>query len=139
MKYYSLFVMLFLASLPTFADDSLKAKSIVFNEMAWKELAAGITITPLWKDEKTRDTGFLMKVIPDFKGVAHGHNNAYQGVTVQGTWVHIITDGTKYTLPKGSFAHQPAKAIHSDNCISDIPCIILIHMDGDYDFFPAKK
>lgn len=122
-----------------FADEEIKVTSKTADSMDWKELASGISITPLWKDEKTKDTGFLMKFVAGFVGIDHGHTNAYQGITVQGTWVHIDTDGTKHTLPKGSFAHQPAKTIHSDQCISKKPCIIFIHMDGDYDFFLAKK
>ncbi len=139
MKYYILLAMLIAPSLPAAAEDRHMPKGVVFDEMAWEELAPGITVAQLWKDEKSKDTGFLMKVVPGFEGIGHGHTNAYQGITIQGTWVHTVADGTEYTLPKGSFAHQPALESHSDNCVSDVPCILLIHMAGDYDFFPTKQ
>ncbi len=105
--------------------------------MIWlgKNFAPGISISPLWEDKITKDTGLLMKFASGFVGIKHGHSNSYQGITVQGTWLHIDTDGTKHVLPKGSYADQPAKAIHSDQCVSEDACIIFIHMDGKYDFF----
>ncbi len=146
MKNYLMFVMLLMVSVPLFAGgnhkaksvNNHKAKSIVYDEMEWQELTPGISVASLWKDEKTNDTGFLMKVAPGFKGIAHGHSNTYQGVTIQGTWEHILNDGTEFILPKGSYALQPGKDIHSDNCVSEVPCILLIHLADGYDFFPAE-
>ena len=130
--------MIMMFSTAVAAQEPMKVTSINANDVAWKELAPGISISPLWQDKNGNDTGLFLKLAPGYVGIKHGHSNAYNGVTVQGTWEHVDDDGTKHILPAGSYTHQPAKEFHSDNCTSDEACILFIHLAGKYDFFLPK-
>lgn len=123
------------ATLPTLAFAGNSANSTLAADMEWIELGPGLSMTQLWQDQDTKDTGLLLKFAPGFKGISHGHSNAYHGVTLQGTWVHVDSDGTRHDLPAGSVAFQPAHDLHSDECISEEECIVLFHLDAEYDFF----
>jgi anti-sigma factor ChrR (cupin superfamily) len=129
-----IFTALLALSLPTLAIAG-PANYQPAADMAWQPLGPGIEMTPLWQNADKSDMALLLRLAPGYVGIVHGHNTGYNGVTVQGTWVHVEADGTEYVLPVGSAAYQAPLLPHSDNCISEDPCILLIHLEGEYDFF----
>ena len=68
----------------------------------------------------------------------HTHTSGYYGVVVRGQAKHWPANGqaAAQTLTAGSHWYQPAKAPHGDECLSD-ECLLLIQMEGPYDFAPA--
>ena len=126
--------LLAMVALPTLAAAA-PADYQLAADLAWHELGPGIEMVPLWQNEDKSDTAVLLRLAPGFQGIVHGHNTAYQGLVVQGTWEHVEADGTAYALPAGSLYLQEALAPHSDNCISEEPCMLMIHLEGEYDFF----
>ncbi len=131
MKNYAALLVL---ALPTLAAAA-PADYMPAANMAWHALGPGIEMTQLWQTEDKSDTAVLLRLEPGFQGIVHGHNTGYNGLVVQGVWEHIEADGTAYQLPAGSLYYQDAIAPHSDNCVSEEPCMLMIHLEGEYDFF----
>jgi hypothetical protein len=76
------------------------------------------------------------------KGAApiHTHTAGYYGVLVSGQakhWKAGEEAGAK-ALGPGSHWYQPGKAPHGDECLSS-ECLLLLQMDGPYDYAPVTR
>ena len=77
------------------------------------------------------------------KGAApiHTHTSNYYAVLVKGQSKHwpAGADAAKaQTLNPGSVWYQPGKAPHGDECLAT-QCLIVLQLDGPYDFAPVTK
>ena len=76
------------------------------------------------------------------KGAAplHTHTAGYYGILIRGQAKHWAAgeEAKARTLGPGSHWYQPGKALHGDECLS-AECLLLLQMDGPYDFAPAAK
>ena len=70
----------------------------------------------------------------------HTHTAGYFGIVVRGQAKHWPAGGeaTAATLGPGSHWYQPGKAAHGDECVAN-ECLLLIQMEGPYDFAVAAK
>ena len=75
------------------------------------------------------------------KGAApiHTHTSGYHGIVVRGQAKHwpAGAEAKAQTLEPGSHWYQPGKAAHGDECLA-AECLLLIQMEGPYDFAPVK-
>jgi len=95
-----------------------------------------VKIVMLWGDSKG-ESAFLLKNSAGYKGRKHLHNEDYQGVTLQGTWLKTLADGSVIEVPVGSHIMQPKKEWHIDGCAGPEDCILFIHFEGPRDvMFP---
>jgi len=97
-------------------------------------------IAPLWGDMTKEANGFLIKVKPGSKGMAHTHSGGYHGVTIAGAPNHL-QDGDKkpVPLPPGSYWFEPGGVTHNSQCLGKDECFGLVHFnDGKADFAPAE-
>jgi hypothetical protein len=101
---------------------------VSFDDVEWRELAPGVKMGVLWGDPSVGPHGFLIRFMDG--GGMHFHPSDYWGVTIKGTWVHILDDGTEMLLPPGSYTFQPKDDVHADRCIGDEECVIYIHQEG---------
>jgi hypothetical protein len=112
-------------------------------ELKWDPFAPGVPlqVAKLWGDRtKGGEYGMLLKLPPGFEAGVHSHTADYEGVLVQGSWVHM-NDGDASPpkeLAPGSYVFQPGKQNHNDMCKSKTDCIIFIHQHAKGDFIPAK-
>jgi hypothetical protein len=108
----------------------------------WAPLAPGspLQMALLWGNrDKGPEYGMLLKIPAGFDSGMHAHTAAYHAVTVQGTWIHTNSGDPKgHELAPGSYAMQPAKAMHNDLCKGTTECIVLVHQHGAGDFIPGK-
>ena len=76
------------------------------------------------------------------KGAAplHTHTSGYYGIVVRGQAKHWASgaEAQAQVLGPGSHWYQPGKAAHGDECLA-AECVLLIQMDGPYDFAPVVK
>lgn len=76
------------------------------------------------------------------KGAAplHTHTANYHAVLVKGQHKHWAGNSMAKgaTLNPGSHWYQPGKAVHGDECLTD-QCVLLVQLDGPYDFAPVAK
>lgn len=76
------------------------------------------------------------------KGAApiHTHSSNYHAVLVKGQHKHWNGNTTAKgaTLNPGSHWYQPGKAAHGDECLTD-QCVLLVQLDGPYDYAPVAK
>ena len=76
--------------------------------------------------------------LPKGPAPLHTHSAGYYGVVVRGQAKHWPAGGeaNAATLGPGSHWYQPGKAAHGDECVAN-ECLLLIQMEGPYDFAPA--
>lgn len=77
--------------------------------------------------------------LPKGPAPIHTHTFGYYGVVVRGQAKHwpAGAEANAQTLGPGSHWYQPGKAAHGDECLA-AECLLLIQMEGPYDFAPAK-
>jgi hypothetical protein len=118
-----------------------KATNTPLTAQTWQPYAPGnpLQVSMLWGDRtKPGDYAMYLKMPAGFEAGRHSHTNGYQGVAIQGTWVHTNDGGKPAELGPGGFVVQPGKQVHNDACKGQTECIILIHQMGPGDFIPAK-
>jgi hypothetical protein len=78
--------------------------------------------------------------LPKGPAPVHTHLSNYYGVVVRGQAKHwpAGAEAKAQTLGPGSHWYQPGKAAHGDECLAT-ECLLLIQMDGPYDFAPDAK
>jgi hypothetical protein len=109
----------------------------------WEEFAPGtpLTYVSLWGDRSSGgEYAILLKLPAGFSSGTHAHTNDYQGINIQGRWVHtdhVATD--EKGLPVGSLVTQPGLSMHGDSCKGPEDCILLIYQKGKGDFIPEPK
>jgi hypothetical protein len=65
---------------------------------------------------------------------------SYHGTVVRGQAKHwpAGAEAKAQTLGPGSYWYQPGKAPHGDECVAT-ECVLLIQMEGPYDFAVAAQ
>lgn len=82
----------------------------------------------------------LLLRIPKGPAPLHTHSAGYYGVVVRGQAKHWAAgaEATAQTLGPGSHWYQQGKAAHGDECLA-AECLLLIQMEGPYDFAVAAQ
>lgn len=82
---------------------------------------------------------FFMK-LPKGPAPLHSHSAGYHATVIRGQAKHWPAGGDKtaQVLGPGSHWYQPAKQAHGDECLS-ADCLLLLQMEGPFDFTPAQK
>lgn len=110
-----------------------------FDDLKWEEGAPGIYFAPLWGDWNKGPYGMVVKIEAGKAAPFHSHTHDYDGVTIQGTWVHTFGKNDERKLKPGSYTKQTGKEDHGDRCEGTVDCLILIHQHGPRDFIVSKK
>lgn len=109
------------------------------SEIRWEPFFGGVLqIAKLWGDRDKGASGILIKFPGGFKAPDHAHTHAYNGLTLEGIWVHTM-NGVTRELPPGSYVHQPGGDFHGDGCKGPEPCVIFLQQDAAADFIPEKQ
>ncbi len=135
----SIFAIMSVVAVPTSANAAGKNVAVAADKLNWAPWGKGpAQIVVLWGDPKSGEYAALLKLPPGFTPGPHAHSEAYHGVNLQGTWVHIFGNDDVRSLPAGSYVMQPGKAFHNDACAGPDECILFIHQHGPSDFIPPK-
>lgn len=92
----------------------------------------GVQLAHAWGDDAT-GARWLIKMDPGVALPMHTHTHDYWGLSIQGTWVHIETDGTEVATGPGDYSLVTGGVAHADRCDGDIPCIGLLDFAGPRD------
>jgi quercetin dioxygenase-like cupin family protein len=81
---------------------------------------------------------FFMKLPKGASGL-HTHTAGYHAVVIRGQAKHWAAGGeaTAQVVGPGSTWYQPGNAVHGDECVS-AECLLLLTVEGPFDFMPAK-
>jgi hypothetical protein len=81
----------------------------------------------------------LLLRLPKGASPVHTHTSGYHAVLVRGQAKHWPAGGEAkaQTLGPGSHWYQPGKGAHGDECLA-AECLLVIQMDGPFDFAPVK-
>jgi hypothetical protein len=97
----------------------------------------GVQLAHAWGDDTT-GARWLIKIEPGVGLPMHTHTHDYWGLSIQGTWVHIETDGTEVATAPGDYSLVKGGVVHADRCDGDIPCIGLLDFAGPRDVALAE-
>ena len=135
----SIFTIMSVTAIPTSANAAGADVAVAADKLNWGPWGdSPAQIVVLWGDPSSGEFGALLKLPPGFTPGPHAHTEAYHGVNLQGTWVHIFGNDDVRSLPAGSYVMQPGKGFHNDACAGPEECIIFIHQHGPSDFIPPK-
>jgi quercetin dioxygenase-like cupin family protein len=100
----------------------------------------GVNISVVSGDLKGKGPITLFLRLPKGPAPLHTHTSSYYGIVVRGQAKHWAAgaEAQAQTLGPGSHWYQPGKAVHGDECLSN-ECVLLVQMDGPYDFAVAGK
>jgi hypothetical protein len=123
-----------------FAGSAIAEDNVgrAYDEVEFTEGAPGVHFGLLWGDWVTGPFSMIVKIEAGAKAPDHHHPANYDGVSIQGNWVHTYADGVEQIVTPGSYAYQPAHEVHGDRCRGPEDCIILIQMDGPNGFIVAE-
>jgi quercetin dioxygenase-like cupin family protein len=99
----------------------------------------GVNVSVVSGDMQGKGPITLFLRLPKGPAPLHTHTSGYHGVVVRGQAKHWAagTEAKAQTLGPGSHWYQPGKAAHGDECLA-AECVLLIQMEGPYDFAVAK-
>ncbi len=122
-----------------FAENHGHAEThVALENVEWVDAPLpGVQIALAWGDDAT-GAAWLFKMEPGVALPMHTHTHDYWGLTIQGTWVHIESDGTEVATGSGDYSLVRGGVAHGDRCDSDIPCIGLLDFTGPRDVALAE-
>lgn len=119
-------------------DDSHGENHVALENVEWVDAPIpGVQLALAWGDDAT-GARWLIKMNPGVALPMHTHTHDYWGLSIQGTWVHIETDGTEVATVPGDYALVKGGVVHADRCDSDVPCIGLLDFAGPRDVALAQ-
>lgn len=121
------------------ADRPATGSMIDFSALPWEPLPGmPVMMAKLWGDRAVGAYGVYFKIPPGFVAGSHAHTADYQGINLQGTWVHTMNGETRELRP-GSHVFQPGGQYHDDACKGPEECILLIMQSAKGDYIPEPK
>ena len=109
----------------------------MYDNVAWQPAGEGAEAAILWGSEEDNDAVWAFRMQPGTAFPLHAHTHDYNGLAIQGNWVHIDAEGNEVTTAQDSFALIKGGELHGDRCEGPEVCITLVDLDGPRDFiFP---
>lgn len=106
-----------------------------YDDLAWQPAGEGAEATILWGSEEDGSAVWAFRMQPGVEFPLHAHTNDYNGLAIQGNWVHIDADGNEVTTAQDAIAFVEGGAFHGDRCAGPEVCITLVDLDGTRDMF----
>jgi quercetin dioxygenase-like cupin family protein len=100
-------------------------------------LPAGCAIAVLHGDPSKPNADILFKVPGQSDVPLHTHTSAERMVLVAGELVVTYEGQAPARLTPGTYAYGPAGRPHGGQCVSDLPCVLVIAFEGPVDAVPA--
>ncbi|MGB3277696.1 MAG: hypothetical protein WBA92_00750 [Pseudorhodobacter sp.] len=108
-----------------------------YDNLAWEQVAEGAEAAILWGSEEDNDAVWAFRMQPGVAFPLHAHTHDYNGLAIQGNWVHIDAEGNEVATARNSFAFIKGGEFHGDRCEGPEVCITLVDLDGPRDlYFP---
>jgi hypothetical protein len=100
----------------------------------------GIQVAPVSGEMMGKGPAVFFMKLPKGPAPVHSHSAGYHATVIRGEAKHWPAGGEKsaQVLGPGSHWYQPGKQDHGDECLS-AECLLLLQMEGGFDFIPAQK
>lgn len=119
-------------------SDGHKNTNVALDSVEWVDAPIpGVQLALAWGDDAT-GAAWLIKMDPGVTLPMHTHTHDYWGLSIQGNWVHIESDGTEVPTGAGDYALVKGGVPHADRCNSDVGCIGLLDFAGPRDVALAE-
>jgi len=102
-------------------------------DLAWVEIIPGVDFAAVRGQWAEGAHAKFVRFAPGVAVPVHRHTNAYHGVVVQGELTNPYPGQEAVVMRPGDYWHVPASMAHSNECLSDEPCVFFTYGDALWD------
>lgn len=106
---------------------------IAQEDLEWVEIIPGVDFAAVHGVWAEGAHAKFARFAPRLAIPVHRHTNAYHGVVVQGEVTNPYPGQDGVVMRPGDYWHVPAGMAHSNECVSDEPCLIFTYGDALWD------
>lgn len=119
-----------------FAQDSDAADApgpVAHEDLEWVEVVPGISFAAAYGQWDREAHGKFIRFEPGASAPLHRHSSAYRGVIIRGRLTNPYPGGQAVEMGPGDYWHVPAGMAHSNECVSEEPCLFFTYGDAPWD------
>lgn len=109
------------------------ATQITQEDLEWVEIVPGVDFAAVQGQWAEGAHAKFARFAPHMAVPVHRHTNAYHGVVVQGEFTNPYPGQQAVVMRPGDYWRVPAGMAHSNECVSDDPCLIFTYGDAPWD------
>jgi quercetin dioxygenase-like cupin family protein len=106
---------------------------IAQEDLEWVEIIPGVAFAAAYGRWTEGAHGKFVRFDPGVSAPMHRHNSAYRGVVVQGELTNPYPGEEVVVMRPGDFWRVPADMAHSNECVSDEPCVFFTYGEAAWD------
>ena len=106
---------------------------IVLEDLEWVEIVPGVDFAAVYGAWTEGAHAKFARFAPGMAVPLHRHANEYHGVVVQGEFTNPYPGQQAVVMRPGDYWRVPAGMAHSNECVSDDPCLIFTYGDAPWD------
>ncbi len=100
-------------------------------------MEGGPEVAVVHGDPQAGPATIFMRFPAGFQSGMHTHSADYDGVVASGAYQHGV-EGALTDLGPGSVWTQPGGEPHTDVCVDEAGCVVVLSFDGAMDFMPVS-
>lgn len=106
---------------------------IAQEDLEWVEIVPGVDFAATHGQWAEGAHGKFVRFQPGAAAPLHRHSSAYRGVIIQGRLTNPYPGEEAVEMGPGDYWHVPAGMAHSNECVSDEPCLFYTYGDAPWD------
>lgn len=115
------------------ASEAGAAALITQQDLAWVEIIPGVDFAAVHGEWAEGAHAKFARFAPSMAAPLHTHTHAYHGVVVQGEFTNPYTGEQRAVMRSGDYWYVAAGMAHSNECVSDEPCVFFTYGDALWD------
>lgn len=115
------------------ASEAGVAALVTQQDLAWVEIIPGVDFAAVYGDWAEGAHAKFARFAPGMVAPLHTHTHAYHGVVVQGEFTNPYPGEQGVVMRPGDYWYVPAGMAHSNECVSDEPCVFFTYGDALWD------
>lgn len=109
------------------------AALVTQQDLAWVEIIPGVDFAAVYGDWAEGAHAKFARFAPGMVAPLHTHTHAYHGVVVHGELTNPYPGEEGVVMRSGDYWYVPAGVAHSNECVSDEPCVFFTYGDALWD------
>lgn len=106
---------------------------IAHEDLEWVEIIPGVEFAAVYGEWAEGAHAKFARIAPGMVIPLHTHTHAYHGVVVQGEFTNPYPGGEGVVMGPGDYWYVPGGMGHTNDCVSDEPCLIFTYGDALWD------
>jgi quercetin dioxygenase-like cupin family protein len=109
------------------------AAHVAQERLEWVEIIPGADFAAVYGQWTEGPHAKFARFAPGMAVPLHRHTNEYHGVVVQGEFTNPFPGQQAVVMRPGDYWRVPARMAHSNECVSNEPCLIFTYGDAPWD------